>query len=73
MRVVANIKETSVKLWKIPADQVDIIKAAYENREWLWLVSVWNQYHVTNKICAGCPDSIDVVKAFFPDLWIQEQ
>lgn len=74
MRVVANIKETSVMIWRIPSDRTAEVRQAYDNREWLWLVSIWNEYKVTNqKICASCPDSIDVVKAFIPNLWIQAQ
>ena len=72
MRVVSNIKESSVQLWKIPAERIAEIRQAYDNREWLWLISIWNEYGVTRKICSGCPDSIDVVKAFIPTLWISQ-
>lgn len=70
MKVVANISEKYLRLHLIPADRHDEIKQAYEQRQYLWLVSVWNEYRVTSKkICPACPDSIEVVKTFIPLLW----
>lgn len=70
MKIAANVHESMVRLWMIPKNMHETIKEAYANREWLWLVSIWNEHQVTiKKICAGCPDSIDVVKTFIPDLW----
>lgn len=70
MRIVANITESMVRLYLIPEKEHAQIREAYENREWLWLVSKWNQFAVTStRLCATCPDSIAVVKEFFKDLW----
>ena len=72
MRIVANIKESSVHTDRIHPDLIGKLKEAYENGEWLWLISVWNNHKVTNtRICSSCPDSIEIVKEFLPDLWQQ--
>lgn len=62
----------SLNLWRVPPHKVAEIRAAYDNREWMWLVSQWNEYNVTNwKLCAACPDSMDTVQKWIPLLWQQ--
>ena len=35
MKVVCNIKESSVRHWLVPEDQIPVIREAYDRREWL--------------------------------------
>jgi len=70
--MVANITETSLRLYNIPAHRHEEIRDAYEKRQFLWIVRVWNDHEVTSKrLCASCPDSVAVVKEFIPLLWTQ--
>jgi len=67
---VANHSEKDVHVYRISTEVRADVRAAYENSEWLWLVKIWNDHSVTNRrLCATCPDSIQIVKAFTPLLW----
>lgn len=61
----------TVDLWKIPSTLIPELKEAYENYNFIWMVKIWNQYEVTDRICASCPDSISKVKEHIPKLWTQ--
>lgn len=67
---VANYSEKDVHLYRIERSVLEDVRKAYDNAEWLWLVKIWNDYGVTSKrLCATCPDSMRIVKAFTPILW----
>lgn len=58
-------------LWNLPNHRYEEFKNAYNIGNWLWLISIWNEYNVTTtKLCAGCPDSIDTVKKGF-EQWFE--
>lgn len=58
-------------LWKLPKDRLTEFEAAYDIGNWLWLISIWNQYLVTDKpLCAGCPDSMETVEKGFAE-WFE--
>ncbi len=64
---------TILSLWKIPKEMMPEIKAAYANKEWLWLIKVWNDYQVSpDRLCPACPESIKVIRAHMPKYWMKK-
>lgn len=58
-------------LHNLPKDNYFEFKEAFEQGNWLFLIAIWNQYHVTDsKLCAGCPSSIDIVEKGF-EKWLR--
>lgn len=67
---IANHSEKDVHVYRIASEKHVEVRTAYDNAEWLWLVKIWNEYEVTHRrLCATCPDSIKIVRAFTPLLW----
>ena len=59
-------KDSMQNLWRLPKERYNDFKTAYDVGNWLWLISIWNEYKVTDvPICAGCPSSIDTVSEGF--------
>lgn len=62
----------SVSLWKFPKSLLPELKKAYLEGDWLWLINQCNEYMVTEKLCAVCPDSISKVKEYLKPLFLAD-
>jgi hypothetical protein len=52
--------------YRLPLERHEELKYSYDLGNWFFLISIWNQYEVTDtKICAGCPSSFEIVEKGF--------
>jgi len=57
-----------VRIWKIPFEDYDILKRAFELGNYLFLVEKWNEYNVTeSQLCSGCPNTIDTIERYYQE------
>lgn len=57
-----------IEFWKLPKSLIPELEDAYSKMEYFWLISIWNEYELTETICPSCPASIDKVKKHFPEI-----